>query len=316
MRSFLLCAFLLCAYIFVMPYSAQTKNFNTEPFQENFETDLYLRTKIQKYNKTISYINDQIIFIHKEIDWLSNKINLIKSSGRPVSIKLYQSMETQNNKLASIIKERNYISEFLKKASNKLKILEKTKSISINNNYAKQNYIEEEQEIQETNYLIEKKKERRKTNHKIKKIRNLNIKKLYAGIKKARLQNWVQIIKSKTDIKIKTRLPILFGSGKANLAKEYKDFFKQLANFIKSYDIQILVEGYADQEPINTKKYPSNFELGAIRASNIVHELIKHGLKPSIFKIASTGKNRFSGKNKSKTNIFERRAEVTVIFAG
>ncbi|OQY01068.1 MAG: hypothetical protein B6I26_05555 [Desulfobacteraceae bacterium 4572_130] len=321
MRLFLLCALLFSAYIFVMPYSAQAKNFDAEPIQANFETASYLRTKIQKYNQTISYIDDQIISIHKEIDWLDNKINLIKSSGRPAPIELYQSIKNKNNKLKSITKKRNCIYEFWEKASAKLKVLEEklelvqTKSGFINNDYTKKDFFKkQEQETKKTGYLEKRRKWHGTINHKIKRTGNLNIKKLYAGIKKAGLENWVQIIKSKTDVKIKTKLPILFGSGKAGLAKEYKYFFKQLANFVKSYDVRIIVEGYAAKESINTKKYSSNFELGAARASNIVHELIKYGLKPSIFKIASTGENRFSGKNKLKTNIFERRAEVTVIF--
>ncbi len=80
--------------------------------------------------------------------------------------------------------------------------------------------------------------------------------------------------------------------------------------------MKILVNGYADTVPIKNKKYPSNFELGATRAANIVHHLVGHGLKPSIFKIESTGKYRFASKGMSKQKTLERRAEVTVIFSG
>ncbi|MCD4744453.1 MAG: OmpA family protein [Desulfobacteraceae bacterium] len=113
--------------------------------------------------------------------------------------------------------------------------------------------------------------------------------KLFIEIKKAGLSDWVDISDTGECLKLKTTLPILFPVGSAEIAKEYKPFFMRFANLLKAYDVQILVNGYADIDSINTKKYPSNFELGAIRAANVVHELIKNGLKPSIFKINSSG---------------------------
>ncbi|MCP3928538.1 MAG: OmpA family protein, partial [Bacteroidetes bacterium] len=115
-------------------------------------------------------------------------------------------------------------------------------------------------------------------------------------------------------LKLKTTLPILFPIGSAEIANEYKSFFMRFANLLKAYEVQIIVQGYADIDPIHTKKYPSNFELGAIRAANVVHELIKNGLKPSIFKINSPGKYRFSASGEPTQKALERRAEVTVVF--
>ena len=90
----------------------------------------------------------------------------------------------------------------------------------------------------------------------------------------------------------------------------------RIAKLLKVYDVKIMVKGYADIDPIHTKKYPSNFELGAVRAANVVHELIKNGLKPSIFQINSSGKYRFSANRELKQKALERRAEVTIVFIG
>jgi flagellar motor protein MotB len=100
------------------------------------------------------------------------------------------------------------------------------------------------------------------------------------------------------------------------VAKEYQPFLKKLASFLKPYDVKILVNGYADTVPIKSNQYPSNFELGAARAANIVHQLVNQGLKPSIFKIETTGEYRFAAKEPSQQKSFERRARVTVIFTG
>ena len=50
----------------------------------------------------------------------------------------------------------------------------------------------------------------------------------------------------------------------------------------------------------------------SVDIKNIVHRLVGHGLKPSIFRIESTGKYRFAAKGMSKQKTLERRgAEVT-----
>ncbi|MCK5311759.1 MAG: OmpA family protein, partial [Desulfobacteraceae bacterium] len=139
-------------------------------------------------------------------------------------------------------------------------------------------------------------------------------KQLYNEIQQAGLIDWIEMIDSGTCLRLKTTLPILFPVGSAEIAKEYKSFFSRFANLLKAYEVQIMVEGYADIDPIHNKKYPSNFELGAIRAANVVHELVKNGLKPSIFKINSPGKYRFTANGESTQKALERRAEVIVVF--
>jgi flagellar motor protein MotB len=84
----------------------------------------------------------------------------------------------------------------------------------------------------------------------------------------------------------KNRLPILFASGSANakVAKEYKTFLKNLLVLVKSHDIIVVVEEYADTDPIHSKKYRSNFELGATRAANVAYILIKMVLNHLLLK--------------------------------
>lgn len=144
----------------------------------------------------------------------------------------------------------------------------------------------------------------------------LNKKMIEAAVQKAGLADWVTINGDETCLRMETTLPILFTSGSAKIAKAYQDFLQKLAKFLKPYDVKVLVNGYADTDPIHTAQYPSNFELGASRAANIVHELVKQGLKPSIFKIETTGEHRFAALEPSPKKSFQRRARVTVIFSG
>ncbi len=137
---------------------------------------------------------------------------------------------------------------------------------------------------------------------------------LLKKIKKSGLLEWVDVVQDQDLLKIENSLPILFASGSAAIAKEYQAFFKSLADLVRSYDVRIIVEGYADKDPIHTKQFPSNFELGAARAANVVHELVKHGIKPQVFKIGSTGEHRFASQKPSNWKALERFVDITILF--
>ena len=133
-------------------------------------------------------------------------------------------------------------------------------------------------------------------------------------IKQTDLGEWFQFTPDTATCAIENTLPILFASGSAAIPKEYKNFLKRLADLVKPFDVRISINGYADPDAIRTKKYPSNFELGATRAANIVHELVKYGVKPSVFQIGTTGKYRRDAKGMSDKKQLERRTDLKVIF--
>ncbi|MFH1155006.1 MAG: OmpA family protein [Pseudomonadota bacterium] len=132
----------------------------------------------------------------------------------------------------------------------------------------------------------------------------------------AGLADWVSLVTDGGCVRLESRLPILFPTGSAVIAVEYQEFLKKLAGMLLEYDVKIQVEGYADIQSINTGKYPSNFELGAQRAANVVHALVGYGIKPSVFQIGSTGRYRFKAKGMSSQKVMERRADLVVVFAG
>ena len=144
------------------------------------------------------------------------------------------------------------------------------------------------------------------------------IKELQSRIEHSDLSDWLEVEQDGDghSYRLKTVLPILFSSGSAVIIKEYNDFLKNLATLIKNFDSKVIVDGYADIDPIHTKKYPSNFELGATRAANVVHMLIRHGVKPSVFQIASTGKYRFLPLKMTDSKTLERYVNIRVFISG
>ncbi len=152
----------------------------------------------------------------------------------------------------------------------------------------------------------------------IKNKRNLNSgfeKNLRKKILLLGLEDWVELI-SDSPLRLENRLPVLFTSGSASIAKGYGSFIKNLAALVKGYDVRIIIDGYADTDPIRTKQYHSNFELGAARAAAIVHTLVKHGVKPSVCKIGSTGEYRFDSHKASEWKNLQRHVNIAVFFLG
>ncbi|MCA1794083.1 MAG: OmpA family protein, partial [Desulfobacteraceae bacterium] len=91
-------------------------------------------------------------------------------------------------------------------------------------------------------------------------------------------------------------------------------FFKDLAGLIKGHDVRIVVDGYADTDPINTRQYPSNFELGAARAAAVVHALVEKGIKSGVFKIGSTAQYRFDAQKTTEWKHLQRHVTIAVFF--
>ncbi len=133
-------------------------------------------------------------------------------------------------------------------------------------------------------------------------------------IRKSGLNDWVALVRDGDKIIMENRLPILFAQASAELAGGYDPFIKKWAGFLKGYDVRIMVRGYADTDPINTDKYPSNFELGAARAGAVVQRFIAHGVKPDVCKISSTGEHRFQAGKKMEWKNLQRHANVFVVF--
>lgn len=138
---------------------------------------------------------------------------------------------------------------------------------------------------------------------------------LQTKIKSVELDDWVALVHGPDGLALDVQLPILFGQGKSDVAKDYKPFFKKLAWLLKPYSVRIEVAGYTDSESMNTNPYASSMALGANRAANVVQELIQTGMVPGVFKIISAGDyGDLSPETKELSAAMKRRVEVRVFF--
>ncbi|PCJ33146.1 MAG: flagellar motor protein MotD [Gammaproteobacteria bacterium] len=82
-------------------------------------------------------------------------------------------------------------------------------------------------------------------------------------------------------LELEMKSNVLFYSGEARLGKEAVPIIGKVAKILSNSGNPIQVEGFTDNNPINTPRFPSNWELSAARAASVVHLLERYGLTPN-----------------------------------
>ncbi|WP_165704171.1 OmpA/MotB family protein [Enhygromyxa salina] len=114
---------------------------------------------------------------------------------------------------------------------------------------------------------------------------------------------------------LELRTDILFGSGSADLSKQGAATIREVGQLLAQIpDRRFQVEGHTDNVPISTKEYPSNWELAAARAINVVKEMVDTGLPAKRVSAASFADSRPTASNKSgKGRAKNRRIEIVLV---
>jgi chemotaxis protein MotB len=80
------------------------------------------------------------------------------------------------------------------------------------------------------------------------------------------------------------------------------------------YD-EIQIEGHTDDLPINTTRFPSNWELSSARATAVVRFLEDQaGLLPKVFPMSAVGKSEFAPID-STQRAANRRIEIVLVYS-
>jgi chemotaxis protein MotB len=108
---------------------------------------------------------------------------------------------------------------------------------------------------------------------------------------------------------------VAFNVGEANLLPDFQPTLKRIAGFISSQGgYKVAVAGHTDDTPINTSRFPSNWELSAIRAVNVAKFMISHGVEPHRVSIQGYSAYRPLHANTTPDNRHaNRRVEITLI---
>jgi len=81
---------------------------------------------------------------------------------------------------------------------------------------------------------------------------------------------------------------IMFDSGHAQLKHAVAPVLEKVAGFIQNHPaVALEIQGHTDDRPISSRRYPSNWELSADRATQVAKALIQLGINPE--KISTKG---------------------------
>lgn len=118
--------------------------------------------------------------------------------------------------------------------------------------------------------------------------------------------NWLEV-EIKTDI--------LYSSGSADISSGALPTLDKLSEILKPFPNVIRIEGHTDNMPINTRVFPSNWELSAARAASVVHLFTQRGVDPTRMSVEGLGEYRPIADNKTAQGRDQNRRVVLVILA-
>ena len=102
----------------------------------------------------------------------------------------------------------------------------------------------------------------------------------------------VRVRQGDHSLEVELRTDVLFPSGVAQLDPGARAVIAQIAEIIKPFPNTVRVEGHTDNRPITTAIFPSNWELSAARAANVVQLFTQSGIERERMMVVGFGENR------------------------
>jgi chemotaxis protein MotB len=133
-------------------------------------------------------------------------------------------------------------------------------------------------------------------------------------IEENRLENKVKMEQTKRGLVVRLTGRVLYDIGEARIKPGGRKLLDKIAEVIKERPNNIMVEGHTDNWPINTEKFPSNWELSTTRATNVIKYFIENqAIEPSRLSAAGYSEHRPLFPNDTSEHRAEnRRVEIVV----
>ncbi|MCB2426299.1 flagellar motor protein MotD [Methylophaga pinxianii] len=125
--------------------------------------------------------------------------------------------------------------------------------------------------------------------------------------------NDVSIKQTDDWLEVEINSNFLFASGDARLAREAVPVIGEIADVLAPVANPLQVEGFTDDQPINTPRFPSNWELSAARAASVVNLLDRFGIEPGRMSAIGYGEFKPIADNETELGRQKNRRVVLVI---
>ena len=133
--------------------------------------------------------------------------------------------------------------------------------------------------------------------------------------------NKITITSDERGVVISLAADSFFKKGSAELnIEETRDALLHLSEFFNYPEIKdrrFRIEGHTDNVPVESDKYPSNWELSAARAVNVLHYLADYGVEENSFSIAGYADTRPKFSNDTpEGRAYNRRVDIIILDEG
>ncbi len=133
-------------------------------------------------------------------------------------------------------------------------------------------------------------------------------------IDEAGIETLVGIHTEQRGVVVSFKEALLFNSGSADINTEGSETLKKMSDILKTVNNYISVEGSADNVPISSARYASNWELASQRAINVAKLLQSFGVNPARLSSTSYGEYRPVAPNDSEEHKERnRRVDIVII---
>ncbi len=123
----------------------------------------------------------------------------------------------------------------------------------------------------------------------------------------------VNVRRGDNQLEVEFKSSILYASGRARLDDAAIPVLTEFAGILKDVENLVRVEGFTDNIPIHSPRFPSNWELSAARAASVVHLFMKAGVEPRRMSAVGYGEYRPLNPNNTPEQRARNRRVVVVL---
>ncbi len=125
----------------------------------------------------------------------------------------------------------------------------------------------------------------------------------------------VRVRESEFWLEVEVQTDILFPTGVADVSSRAVPILVRLAEVLAPFPNPVRVEGHTDNVPISTVRFPSNWELSAARAANVVRLFANNGVISSRLAAVGMGEYQPIADNSSSAGRNRNRRVLIVVLA-
>ncbi|SDG02125.1 MULTISPECIES: flagellar motor protein MotD [unclassified Duganella] len=124
----------------------------------------------------------------------------------------------------------------------------------------------------------------------------------------------VRVTQNSRGVSVEINASVLFDPGDARLMPQSVEALRAVASLLAADSHNVQVEGHTDNQPIANPRFPSNWELSAVRASSVVRLFIDAGVAPGRLSAVGFSANQpVAGNDTAEGRARNRRVAVTIL---